>query len=79
MPAYGYWLDTWFNTFTYRGRTVFSNPLLLQKEEEHVMEAHKKSRYPIWALNRLKIKNNYVYNKPNNNKEDTILIGNTLH
>ena len=45
-------------------RTVCSSPLLL-KEEGHLSEGLPHCKYPIWTLNRLRIKNN-TQNKPSN-------------
>ena len=45
-------------TLHHRARTICSNNQLLQQEEDHLTEALIKCNYPIWALNRIKIKMN---------------------
>ena len=53
------------NTITHRAKTVCSIPQLLQ-EEEYLMEALKKCKYPNWALNGAKNKSD-MHKKPSNN------------
>ena len=43
-------------TFHHRAKTICSNIQLLQQEEEHLSEALMNCKYPIWALNRVKMK-----------------------
>ena len=43
-------------TLHHRARTVCSNSILLQQEEEHFHEALTTCKYPNWALNRIKMK-----------------------
>ena len=43
-------------TLHHRAKTICSSPQLLQEEEEHLFEALTKCRYPVWVLNRVKIK-----------------------
>ena len=43
-------------TLHHRARTVCSNSILLQQEEEHLHEALTTCKYPNWALNRIKMK-----------------------
>ena len=43
-------------TLYHRAKTVCSNPQLLQKEEDHLCKAPKKCKYPIWGINRAKLK-----------------------
>ena len=52
-------------TLHHRTRTVCSNTKLLQQEEEHLANALKKCNYPMWALNRIKIKMNNPAHKKN--------------
>ena len=40
----------------HRAQTICSSPELLQQEEEHLKQALTKCRYPVWALNKVKIK-----------------------
>ena len=39
-----------------QGKTICSDPQLLQEEEQHLFQALKRCKYPKWALNRIKIK-----------------------
>ena len=49
-------------TLHHRAKTVCSNNQLLKQEEEHLAMALKNCNYPMWALNRIKIKmNNPAY------------------
>ena len=57
------------NTIT-QGRTVCSNPLLLQIEEKE-LKALDMCNHPTLALNRLKTKTNTKYNTKSNNKSNT--------
>ena len=57
-----------FNTLSCRARTVHSNPLLPQKEEEHIKWTLHKCKFPSWVFNRHKIKNNHKYNTNDHNK-----------
>ena len=43
-------------TLYHRAKTICSSPQLLQEEEQHLFQALKRCKYPIWALNRIKIK-----------------------
>ena len=43
-------------TLHHRAKTICSNKQLLQQEEEHLSKALMDCKYPIWALNRVKIK-----------------------
>ena len=45
-------------TFHHRARTICSNNQLLQQEEDHLSKALMNCNYPIWALNRVKVKMN---------------------
>ena len=43
-------------TLYHRARTICSNPSQLQKEEKHLFKSLRKCKYPIWVLNRVKLK-----------------------
>ena len=43
-------------TLQHRAQTICSNTQLLQKEEQHLKNAHKNCKYPTWALNRIQMK-----------------------
>ena len=45
------------NTLHHRARAVCSNKQLLEEEEEHLKKVLTENKYPMWALNRVKIKN----------------------
>ena len=45
-------------TLHHRAKTICSNNQLLQQEEDHLSEALMYYNYPIWALNRVKMKMN---------------------
>ena len=45
-------------TLLHRAKTICSNRQLLQQEEEHLSKVLMNCKYPIWALNRVKIKMN---------------------
>ena len=55
-------------TLHHRAKTICSNQQLLK--EEHLTMALKKCNYPIWALNRVRIKMNSTAHK-NKNKNKT--------
>ena len=55
-------------TLHHRAKTVCSNKQLLQQEEDHLARALKNCNYPMWALNRIKIKMNNPARKKNKNK-----------
>ena len=40
-----------------RTKAVYYSPQLLQKGEEHLLKVLSRCKYPMWALNRIKIKN----------------------
>ena len=58
------------NTLTHRAKTVCSTPQLLLKEEVFLREALQKCMYPIWALNKAKVKSN-MHKRPNNTKNSS--------
>ena len=43
-------------TLYYRAKTICSDPQLQKKEEEHLYQALQRCRYPLWAINRARIK-----------------------
>ena len=47
---------TMIGTLQHRAKIICSNPILLQKEEQHLKNALKKCKYPTWALNRIQMK-----------------------
>ena len=65
-------------TLFHRAKTICSGPTQLQEEEEHLCNTLKKCKYPMWALNRVKFrnqtpvpkkKNNNRNSNPNNNRD----------
>ena len=45
------------NTLHHRAKAVCSNKQLLEEEEEHLKKVLTENKYPMWALNRVKLKN----------------------
>ena len=45
------------NTLHHKAKAVCSNNQLLKEEEDHLQEVLTENKYPLWALNRVKIKN----------------------
>ena len=45
------------NTLHHRAKAVCSNNQLLKEEEDHLQEVLTRNKYPLWPLNRVKIKN----------------------
>ena len=45
------------NTLHHRAKAVSSNNQLLKEEEDHLQEVLTRNKYPLWALNGVKIKN----------------------
>ena len=43
-------------TIHHRANTICSSPELLQQEEEHLHRVLTRCKYPVWVLNRVKIK-----------------------
>ena len=43
-------------TLHHRANTICSSPELLQQEEHHLKKVLTKCKYPVWALNRVKIR-----------------------
>ena len=44
------------NTLHYRAKAVCSNKQLLKEEEDHLQKVLTENKYPMWALNRVKLK-----------------------
>ena len=44
------------STLYHRTRALCSSPKLLQKEDKHLQNILSRCKYPIWALNRMKLK-----------------------
>ena len=64
-------------TLHHRAGTICSNKQLLQQEEDHLANALKNCNYPMWALNRIKIKMNNPAQKKNTNKTRSTQQNNT--
>ena len=59
-------------TLYHRAKTISSDPQLQKKEEDHLCQALWKCRYPIWAINRARIKSqNTSRSKSRNNNNQT--------
>ena len=43
-------------TLYHRANTICSDQALLHEEEEHLFKALRRCKYPIWAINRAKLK-----------------------
>ena len=43
-------------TLNHRANTICSSPKLLQQEEQHLQRVLTRCKYPVWALNRVKMK-----------------------
>ena len=55
-------------TLYHRAKTICSDPQLQKKEEDHLCQALQKCRYPMWDINRARIKSqNPSRNKNRNN------------
>ena len=57
----------------HRARTICSKPVQLQREEKHLYQSLRKCKYPVWAINRMKLKSQssgLKRRKGNNNKPD---------
>ena len=64
------------NTLHQRARTVCSNKQLLKEEEDHLQKVLTENKYPMWALNRVKLKTKATQaqdqcKKNNTNAKDT--------
>ena len=47
---------TVIGTLHHRANTVCLNPKLLQQEEQHLQRVLTRCKYPVWALDRVKMK-----------------------
>ena len=47
-------------TLFHRARTICSNPGQLQKDEKHLYQSLRKYKYPDWAINRVKLKSQFL-------------------
>ena len=52
-------------TLFHRAKTICSDPHQLQKEEQHLYKSLKRCKYPTWALNRVKLRNQEPVPKKN--------------
>ena len=43
-------------TLQHKANTICSSPTLLQQEEQHLQRVLTRCKYPVWALNRVKMK-----------------------
>ena len=64
------------NTLHHRARVECSNKQLLKEEEDHLQKVLTENKYPMWALNRVKLKTKATqaqdqYKKNNTNAKDT--------
>ena len=57
-------------TLYHRAKIVCSDPQLQKKEEEHLCQALQKCKYPIWAINRARIKSQNPARRTNNNSNN---------
>ena len=57
------------SSLLHRAKDICSNKQLLEEEQKQIQEALQTCKYPVWAINRMKIKTNSPRNK-NNNKQD---------
>ena len=55
-------------TLYYRAKTICSDPQLQKKEEEHLCQALQRCKYPLWAINRARIKSQNPSRRKNNNQ-----------
>ena len=56
-------------TLYYRAKTVCSDPQLQKKEEEHLCQVLQRCKYPLWAINRARIKSQNPARRKNNNNQ----------
>ena len=54
----------------HRAKTVCSEPQLQKKEEDHLCQALQKCMYPIWAINRARIKSKNPARRTNRNNNN---------
>ena len=63
------------NTLHHRARSVCPNQQLLE-EEDHLQKVQTENKYPIWALNRMRMKIKAL-SKQDQNKRDNYIANNT--
>ena len=63
------------DTLHYRANSICSSPELLQQEEQHLKKVLTKCKYPVWALNRVKIRMKTPAQK-NQQKNKSCITGN---
>ena len=64
-------------TLFHSAKTICSGPKHLQDEEEHLYKTLKKSKYPTWALNRVKLRNQIA--TPKKRKNNRTINNNQEH
>ena len=65
-------------TLQHRAKTICSDHQLFKEEEEHLTKALKKCNYPMWALNRVRMKmNNTAHKNKTKNKTGPTQLNNT--
>ena len=64
-------------TLFHRAKTICSGPKHLQDEEEHLYKTLKKCKYPMWALNRVKLRNQTT--PPKKKKNNRTINNNQEH
>ena len=57
-------------TLYHRAKTICSDQQLQKKEEDHLCQALQKCRYPIWAINRARIKGQNPTRRRNSNNNN---------
>ena len=57
-------------TLYHRAKTVCSDQQLQKKEEDHLCQALQKCKYPIWAINRARIKSQNPARRTNSNSNN---------
>ena len=64
-------------TLFHRAKTICSEPKHLQDEEEHLYRTLKKCKYPTWALNRVRLRNQTA--TPKKKKNNSTINNNQEH
>ena len=60
------------NTLHHRAKAVCSNKQLLEDEEQHLKKVLTENKYPMWALNRVKLKNKATITQEQRRPQNTI-------
>ena len=68
--------DSVVNTLRHTARAVCSNQQLLEEEEDHLQNVLIENKYPIWALNRVRMKIK-APSRQDQNKGDNTIANNT--